>query len=112
MSLVPPAMSGIGPKTRRAGCRFRPLLRRTFGFRLPLTGEASSYSRPVLGASGTLRRRGPSPQERLEIRCRKERTFLRSCLRELDADPSARLLDSADADGDFVPQPVCVPRTA
>src|SRR5436190_12558914 len=58
MSLVPPAMSRIGPKTRRAGCRFRPLLRRTFGFRLPPTGEASSYARPVLGAGGTLR--GPS----------------------------------------------------
>src|ERR687887_979344 len=41
-------------KTRRAGCRFRPPLRRTFGFRLEPTGEASSYSRPVLGAGGTL----------------------------------------------------------
>jgi hypothetical protein len=32
--------------------------------------------------------------------------FSSGALRELDADPSARLLDPLDADGDFVPQPV------
>src|SRR5437867_4419218 len=62
MGLVLPAMPEIGPKTRRAGCRFRPPLRRTFGFRLLPTGEASSYSRPVLGASGTLGVRAISVQ--------------------------------------------------
>src|SRR5205085_12118801 len=44
-----------GPEVRRAGCRFRPPLRPTFRFRVVPPGEASSYSRPVLGASGTLR---------------------------------------------------------
>jgi hypothetical protein len=45
--------------------RFRPPPRRTFRFRVRPTGEASAYSRPVLGASGNLNgrvtpRKGPA----------------------------------------------------
>src|SRR3954471_13403668 len=77
MSLVPPeAIAGLDQKTRRAGCRFRPPLRRTFGFRLEPTGEASVYSRPVLGARRTLKGAAPSVQGAAETLSRKERGFL------------------------------------
>src|SRR5919198_6219520 len=64
-------------KTRRAGCRFRPPLRRTFGFRLEPTGEASSYSRPVLGAGGTLRGMACSRKPLTEVICAKSDLFFR-----------------------------------
>src|SRR5262245_14132483 len=77
MSLVAPTIQpGIGPKVRRAGCRFRPPLRLTFRFRVVPTGVTSSYSRPVLGARGTLKVTAPRGQAALKSLCRKERRFL------------------------------------
>src|SRR5215216_6681984 len=107
MSLVPPAMSGIGPKTRRAGCRFRPLLRRTFGFRLPPTGEASSYSRPVLGAGGRLRGTTPCCKGCSKVLCRKERGFFSTGLRRpWGLDLPVGSLDYVELDLPFVPADV------
>jgi len=49
---------------------------------------------------------GDGPRKRIQkLDVAKSALFLR----ELDADPSARLLDALDADCDFVTQPVCVP---
>src|SRR6186997_73088 len=122
MSLVPPAaMTWIGPKTRRAGCRFRPPLRRTFGFRLESTGEASTYSRPVLGAVGTLKATPPPVQGPVETLSRKERGFLTGARSgrwarssraptgqlpgELETHFSARFFDLLDPDPNLVTEP-------
>src|SRR3954470_12522924 len=104
MSLVPPeAIPGLDQKTRRAGCRFRPPLRRTFGFRLEPTGEASVYSRPVLGARRTLKGAAPSVQGPAKTLSRKERGFLSA---QLETHPPAGLFDPLDADADAVAEPV------
>src|SRR6266480_2931220 len=109
MSLVPPAMSGIGPKTRRAGCRFRPLLRRTFGFRLPPTGEASSYSRPVLGAGGTLRGSCVSRNRSSKLFHAKSDLFF-SSVRKGKLDLPFDLPDGLCAALNRIAEPVRVPR--
>src|SRR3954453_3868806 len=115
MSLVPPEpIPGLDKKSRRAGCRFRPPLRRTFGFRLEPTGEASSYSRPVLGARGTLKATPPRVQGTLKTLCRKVRSFFGELLRpspesRLEAHPSARPLDPVDSYADGVSEPVREP---
>jgi hypothetical protein len=47
-------IAGPGDEHSPSRVRFRPPLRLTFRFRVQPSGEASSYSRPVLGAGGTL----------------------------------------------------------
>ena len=47
-------------KNSASRVRFRPPIRRTFGFRLRPTGSDSTYSRPVLAARGKLRPRARS----------------------------------------------------
>jgi hypothetical protein len=53
--LILPDLATVKPKNSPSRVRFRPPFRPTFRFRVRPPGLASSYSRPVLGAVGTLR---------------------------------------------------------
>jgi hypothetical protein len=65
----------IAAKNSPSRVRFRPPVRLTFRFRVRPPGLASSYSRPVLGATGTL---GDLPSDRKSIRARISRNLRRS----------------------------------
>ena len=86
--------------------RFRPAPRRTFRFRVAPTGEASTYSRPVLGASGNLEGR-VSPRKRARgtfLRKERQNTFQPFARRQLDLALPA--LELGDAHLDRVAEPV------
>jgi hypothetical protein len=70
-------------KNSASRVRFRPPLRRTFGFRLRPTGLGSTYSRPVLAARGNLgRAAGPVKTRPNALRGISE-DFLRAAIRTL-----------------------------
>src|SRR4051794_13818909 len=68
-------------KIRRAGFAFVHFARLTFRFRVLPSGEASSYSRSVLGARGNLTSR-TGPDKTLEkLACALCEVFLKECIR-------------------------------